>query len=116
MKSFPSFPMKLPVAVMMEHRDRIEPGRLVELGPGYARVRTKRRLRRGDSVVITISVPEATTEKTQALFRLHSSVREWTRVEEAEGACLLDFETEGRNLTSATELLVRFRKRGLIDQ
>jgi hypothetical protein len=112
MKSFQSFPMKLPVAVMMEHRDRIEPGKLVELGPGYARVRTNGRLRRGDSVVITVSVPETTTEKTQALFRLYSSVREWT----GEGAYLLDFEAEGRTLNSATELLVRFRTRGLIDQ
>ncbi len=108
--------MKLPVAVMMEHRDRIEPGKLIELGPDYACVRVKGRLRRGDAVVITVSVPETTTDKTQALFRLHSSVREWTGVEEMEGAYVLDFEVEGRNLTSATELLVLFRKRGLIDQ
>jgi hypothetical protein len=108
--------MKLPVAVMMEHSDRIEPGKLVELGPGYACVQAKGRLRRGDSVVITVTVPETTIEKTQALFRLHSSVRERTGVEEMEGAYVLDFEVEGRNLTSATELLVLFRKRGLIDQ
>jgi hypothetical protein len=108
--------MKLPVAVMMEHRDRVEPGKLVELGPSYARVQTNGRLHRGDAVVITVSVPETTSDKTQALFRLHSSVREWTGVEEMEGAYLLDFELEGRNLTSATELLFRFLKRGLIDQ
>jgi hypothetical protein len=108
--------MKLPVAVMMEHRNRIEAGKLLEFGPTYARVRTKGRLRRGDTVVITVSVPETTNEKTQALFRLQSSVRGWTAAEEMEGAYLLDFEVEGRNLSSATELLVRFRKRGLIDQ
>ncbi len=108
--------MKLPVIIMMEHRDRIEPGKLVELGPAYACVRATGRLRHGDSVVITVSVPESTTEKTQALFRLHSSVRESTGVEEVEGAYLLDFEDEGRNLIFAKELLVSFRKRGLIDQ
>lgn len=108
--------MKLPITVMMEHRDRVEPGKLVEIGPSYACVRTRGHLRRGDAVVITVSVPETTTEKTQALFRLHSSVREWTDAGEMEGAYRLDFELEGKNLTSATELLVRFLKRGLIDQ
>ncbi len=108
--------MKLPIAVMMEHRDWIEPGKLVELGPSYARVRFRGRLHRGEAVVITVSVPETTNEKTQALFRLHSSVREWTGAGDMEGAYVLDFEAEGRNLTSATELMVLFRKRGLIDQ
>jgi hypothetical protein len=108
--------MKWPVAVLMEHEDRIELGKLVELGPAHARVRTTGRWRRGDVVVITVSVPE-TSEKTQAMFRLHSSVGQRARAEEtAEDAYVLDFETAGTNLPTATELLGQFRTRGLVDQ
>jgi hypothetical protein len=117
-KSFESnnrtFPIKWPVAVLMEQEDRVELA-IVELGPAHACVRTTGRWRSGDAVVITVSVPE-TSEKTQALFRLHSSVRRRTRAEEREGAYVLDFENAGINLTRATELLGRFRTRGLVDQ
>jgi hypothetical protein len=108
--------MKLPVAILMEQEDRIEPGSLVELGPAHACVRTSGRWSSGDSVVITVSVPEAASDKTQALFRLQSSVGRRTRAEETEEGYLLVFEAAGPNLTSATELLGRFRTRGLLDQ
>ena len=120
MKSFGSnnrrFPIKMPVSVLMEQEDRIEPGKLVELGPDHACVRTTGRWRSGDVVVITVSVPETTSDKTQALFRLHSSVRRRTRAQETEDAYVLDFENAGTNLTTATELLGRFLTRGLVDQ
>jgi hypothetical protein len=106
----------MPVAVLMEQEDRIEMAKLVELGPAHACVRTTGRWRSGDVVVITVSVPETTSEKTQALFRLHSSVRQRTRAEETEDSYVLDFEKAGINLTRATELLGRFRTRGLVDQ
>ena len=109
--------MKRPVAVLMEQEDRVELGNLVELGPAHACIRTTGRWRHGDVVVITVSVPETTSEKTQALFRLHSSVGRRTRAEEtAEDAYVLDFEAAGTNLTKATELLGWFRTRGLMDQ
>jgi hypothetical protein len=51
------------------------------------------------------------------MFRLHSSVGQRARAEEtAEDAYVLDFETAGTNLTTATELLGQFRTRGLVDQ
>ena len=108
--------MKLPVSILMEREDRVELGKLVELGPAQACVRTSGRLRSGDSVVITVSVPEAASDKTQALFRLHSSVSRRSRTEETEDGYVLDFETAGSNLTCATELMGHFRRRGLLDQ
>jgi hypothetical protein len=108
--------MRLPVSILLEQEDRIELGRLVELGPAHACVRTSGRWSSGDSVVITVSVPEAASDKTQALFRLHSSVRRRTRAEETEDGYVLDFKTVGSNLTCATELLGHFRRRGLLDQ
>jgi hypothetical protein len=108
--------MKLPLAILMEHEDRIELGKLVELGPAHARVRTSGRWSSGDSVVITVSVPEAASDKTQALFRLHSSVSRRSLPGETEDGYVLDFETAGSNLTFATELLGHFRRRGLLDQ
>jgi hypothetical protein len=107
--------MRLPIAVLMEHEDRIELGNLVELGPAHACVRTHGRWTSGDSVVITVSVPEAASDKTQALFRLRSSVRARTRSQETDDAYTLDFETGRPNLSSATELLGHFRTRGLLD-
>lgn len=88
----------------------------MELGPAHACVRTSGRWSSGDSVVITVSVPESASDKTQALFRLQSSVRRRTRAEETEDGYVLDFETAGSNLTCATELLGHFRRRGLLDQ
>ncbi len=108
--------MKLPISILMEREDRVELGRLVELGPAHACVRTSGRWSSGDSVVITVSVPESASDKTQALFRLQSSVRRRTRAEETEDGYVLDFETAGSNLTCATELLGHFRRRGLLDQ
>lgn len=110
-----TFPMKMPVGIMMEHRHSVQVGKLLEIGPSHARVRTVGRLRRGEPVVITVSVPESTAEKTQALFRLESSVSQWTRGDDAEGAYLLGFETRGMNLESAKELFGHFRTRGLLD-
>ena len=111
-----TFPMKLPLAILMEQEDRVELGKLVELGPDHACVRTNGRWSSGDSVVITVSVPETAHDKTQAMLRLRALVRRRTPAEETGDAYVLDFENAGPNLTSATELLGRFRTRGLLDQ
>ncbi|HEY7820721.1 MAG TPA: hypothetical protein VIG29_21020 [Vicinamibacteria bacterium] len=111
-----TFPIKLPVAILMEHEDRVELGNLVELGPDHACVRTNGRWSSGDTVVITVSVPEAAHDKTQAMLRLRALVRRRTPAGDTEGAYVLDFESAGPNLVSATELLGRFRTRGLLDQ
>jgi hypothetical protein len=111
-----TFPIKLPVAILMEHEDRVEMANLVELGPDHAYVLTNGRWSSGDAVVITLSVPEAGHDKTQAMLRLRALVRSRPPAHETDGAYVLDFQGAGPNLVSATELLGRFRTRGLLDQ
>lgn len=102
-----------PMLVIIEHDRTVGPGQLVGLGLRRARVRTSQRLRNGEPLVLTVSVPETCAEKTQALFRLSSRVRR-RRHDRASDYVLL-FSTDEDNLDRASELYARFRARGIVE-
>ena len=102
-----------PLVVMIEQGQQIRPGELVELGRRHARIRTRQSFRNGDTLVLTVSVPESRTEKTQAMFRVSTRVRR--KSEDGGHDYVVHFATDNENLDAAGKLYARFHSRGILE-
>lgn len=105
-----TFVVREAVPVMMEHDDRIHRAKLVAFGRRGARVTTEGAFPFGGAVALTVSVPETEMEKTQALYRLSTSVEKRRR-----GAKEYLLRFSEADLEAADALLSRLHGLGLIE-
>lgn len=101
-----------PTMVMIERGRHVRRGQLLQLSRQHARIRTQHRLRDGETLMLTVSVPETRSEKTQAMFRLSSQVRQ-KNTDGAQHEYDVHFSTDNENLDNAGKLYARFRSRGM---
>ena len=101
-----------PTVVMIERGSHVRSGQLVELGRQHARIRTQQSLRNGETLVLTVSVNESSSEKTQAMFRLTSQVRRKSD-DASPHDYFVQFSTDNENLDNAKKLYARIRSRGI---